>query len=430
MAEYSALLRRNRNYRFLWWGNVISLLGDWFNLLASAQLVTDLTTSGVAISSLFLARFLPLFFFSPLAGVLADRYDRRRLMIIADLLRAVTVLGFLLVRSSQQIWLLYLLTVTQFALSALFNPTRSAILANVVDRRDLVTANALDSLTWSTMLAMGAFLGGLVAALFGITTAFVADSLTFLISAWAISQVGISATEHLPRSQRRPGWLDFVDGFRYLRHAPLILGVTLAKGAGTLVWGAVNVMEVTIAHQIFPLSIPWLDQFFRVEDPGTATLGIIYVIVGLATGMGPLLMRRWLGDAPSRLFTGVTFSYALMAMGILSIRLATSLPHYLLAALVRGIGTGTVWVFSGTLLQLMVPDRFRGRVFAFDFAVLTLLQSLSISWAGFAQDVLQLDVKQLATIMGGVGLGVLLLWILFHLAVASRIKTASISEGV
>jgi hypothetical protein len=77
-----------------------------------------------------------------------------------------------------------------------------------------------------------------------------------------------------------------VDGFRCLRRAPLILGITLIKGAGTLVWGAVNVLVITIAHQIFPLSFPWLERLFRIEDPGAATLGIIYVMVGLGTGVG------------------------------------------------------------------------------------------------------------------------------------------------
>ena len=125
MQEYISLLRRNDNYRHLWLGNVVSLLGDWFNLIAAAELITELSNEGVAISYLFLARFLPLFAFSPLAGVLADRYDRKMLMVISDVLRAVVVFGFLIVGVTGQIWLFYLLTVAQFALSALFTPARS-----------------------------------------------------------------------------------------------------------------------------------------------------------------------------------------------------------------------------------------------------------------------------------------------------------------
>ena len=109
LQEYIKLLRQNDNYRNLWIGYVISQLGDWFNLIASAALVATLTSTGTALSYLFLARFLPMFLFSPFAGVLSDRFDRRWVMILSDVLRAVTVLCFLLVRSADQLWLFYFL---------------------------------------------------------------------------------------------------------------------------------------------------------------------------------------------------------------------------------------------------------------------------------------------------------------------------------
>ncbi len=122
MGEYLDFLKRNQNFRYLWWGNVISLLGDWFNLIASAAVVTELTNSGVAISYLFLVRFIPQFLFSPIAGVIADRYDRKKILIIADLLRSVTVLGFLFIHTSNQLWLFYALTATQFILERAVRP--------------------------------------------------------------------------------------------------------------------------------------------------------------------------------------------------------------------------------------------------------------------------------------------------------------------
>lgn len=420
MNEYIALLRQNRNYRLLWVGNVISLLGDWFNLLASAELLTDLTNTGVAVSYLFMARFLPLFLFSPLGGVLADRYSRRGIMIASDLLRAMTVLGFLLVRLSGQIWLLYLLTVTQFALSAMFTPARSAILANVVDREDLVTANALDSFTWSSMLAMGAFLGGLVATLFGAETAFITDAGTFVISAWMISRISGLIRDPAADTGRRGGWLEFIDGFRYLRREPAILVISLVKGAGSLVWGAMSVLEIAFAEVIFADMHPFLERTFRIEDPGTAMLGIIYVTTGLGTGLGPLLLRRWLGDRPARLKAGISISYALMAIGILGISIAPNFPLFLSVALIRTVGTGTIWVFSAALLQMTVPDRFRGRVFAFEFSVLTLTQSLSTYLAGVAQDEWGMGVRQVALMMSLLGFTVTGFWLLVQFGSAAR----------
>jgi MFS family permease len=443
MNEYLTLLRENRNYRNLWLGSVISQLGDWFNLLASAELIATLTNSGVALSYLFLARFLPLFVFSPIAGVLADRFDRRRIMIISDLLRAGIVLTFLLVRSADQVWIFYLLMVLQFTLSALFVPARTAVLANVVAEKDLVAANALDSLTWSTMLALGAFLGGLVAALFGAAAAFVADALTFLLSAWFISRIVLlkaiptadgrpltagapllprPSAPPLPSPIAAPRRFAALEGFRYLLQEPFILGIALAKAGGSLVWGAINVLEVTYANEVFGPSLPdWLG----VEDGGTAVLGLIYVTAGLGTGLGPLFLRRWLGDAPRRLFGGISAGFVVMVLGIWSLAQAPTLLLFLLATLLRTVGTGTLWVFSAALLQMLVPDQYRGRVFAFEFAVLTLTQSISVYLAGALQD-RGWTVQQITLMLTGLGLVTTSMWLAFHLANRASLRAERI----
>lgn len=419
MSEYISLLRQNRDYRALWLGSLISQLGDWFNLIASTTLVASLTGTGAAISYLFLARFLPLFLFSPLAGVLADRYDRRHIMIVSDLLRAATVLCFLLIRQPEHIWLLYVLTIVQFALSAIFTPARSAVLANIVQPSELVPANALDSLTWSTMLALGAFLGGLVAALLGVAEAFVLDALTFVLSAVLISRIqGPIRVEASPQS--RGGWFNFMDGLRYLRGEPFLLGIALVKGGGALVWGAINVLEVAYAEDIFPLQLSRQSPWLASMDGGTASLGLIYAVSGLGTGLGPLLLRRWLGDAHLRLRWAITAGFGLMTGGIFLLALAPTLPVFVGGTLVRTVGTGTLWVFSAAMLQMLIPDRFRGRVFAFEFAFLTLTQSISIFWAGYAVDSLGLSVRQVTFSMGLAGIVVGLLWLAFHLRYLSQ----------
>lgn len=429
MGQYVDLLRNNRNYRFLWLASVITQLGDWFNLLASAELIARISSSSVAISYLFLARFVPLFLFTPLAGMLADRFDRRRIMIVSDVLRAGTVLSFLLVNSAERIWLLYVLTVVQFVLSALFTPARTAVLSNIVPKQELVTANALDGLTWSTMLALGAFLGGIVAALFGVATAFVLDALTFLLSAWFVSRIvagaGVVPTAVAPRLRGwSTSWLELTGGFTYLLGVPFIFGVTLAKGAGSLVWGAINVLEVSYANVVFPLrDLPWL-SWLRLESGGAATLGMIYVVSGLGTGLGPLVVRRILGDAQQRMLWAIAAGFALLFAGIMGLSIAPHLSWFLLATFVRTVGSGVVWVFSAALLQMRVPDAFRGRVFAFEFAVLTLTQSLSTFGAGFLQDGWGLSVQETTAVFGYLGLAITLLWLFFLLAHRLQLREA------
>jgi len=413
MSEYLNLLRHNQNFRYLWWGNVVSLLGDWFNLIASAALVTKLTSSGVAISYLFLVRFLPQFLFSPIAGVIADHYDRKKIMIFADLLRVVTVSSFLFIRSANQLWLFYLLTATQFMLSALFVPARTAALANIVDQKDLVTANALDSFTWSTMFALGAFLGGIIAALFGNQAAFVMDASSFVLSALLVSRIVMPKRERITSSESPGGWLELNEGIRYLWHIPFLLGIALVKAAGSLVYGAINVLEISYAEQVYPLSITGLAKWLSIDSGGTATLGLIYVASGLGTGLGPLLMRRWLGDSTKRLLVGISIGFLFMAVGISTLGLVSTLPAYLVSTFIRTVGTGTVWVFSAALLQTLIPDKVRGRVFAFEFAALTLTQSMSIFAAGYMQDVFGLPLNQISFSFGYLGITVFILWMLF-----------------
>ncbi|MGB1287953.1 MAG: MFS transporter, partial [Aggregatilineales bacterium] len=180
---YLQLLRQNRNFRILWTGEIVSLLGDWFNLIASASLIALLTESGAAVGGLFVVRMLAPFIVSPISGVFADRYNRKQLLIITDIIRAFTVLGFLLVRSPEMVWLIYVLTALQMAGQGFFVPARNSMLPDITSEQELGTANALSSSTWSVMLAFGAALGGIFSGVFGPYLAFVLDAVTFLVSA-------------------------------------------------------------------------------------------------------------------------------------------------------------------------------------------------------------------------------------------------------
>ncbi len=411
MNEYITLLRNNANYRNLWLGSVISQFGDWFNVLAAAELISRLTDSGVALSYLFVARFLPLFLFSPIAGILADRFDRKRIMIISDVLRGATVLLFLVVRDSNDIWLFYLLTIIQFSLSALFTPARSAVMPMIVKREEIVAANALDSLTWSTMLAVGALVGGLVAAVFGAEAAFIADAGTFLLSAFFIARIVLPDRIADPPQVGPKRRFEFLDGFRYLLREPFIMGVALAKAGGSLAWGAINVLEIIYANDRFPIQgVSWLN----LADGGTATLGLIYVAAGIGTGVGPLVMRRVLGDLPRRLMLGISIGFVSLTIGIAWLSVTGGLPSLLSATVVRTLGSGTLWVFSAALLQTLLPDRYRGRVFSFEFAALTLTQTISTLVAGYLLDSAGLDPSQVVAV-SAVTAGVMtVLWLIFH----------------
>jgi len=373
-----ALVRGNANYRNVWLGEIVSLFGDWFDLIASATLIARLTGSGLAVGGLFVARMLAPFLISPVAGVLADRYDRRKLLIFCDLARAVVVLGFLLVRQPDQIWLLYVVTIVQLTLSGIFFPTRNAILPDIVSERELGTANAVSSTTWSTMLSIGAALGGLATGQWGIYPAFVVDSLSFVASAAFLWQVHTDVkpplSAHTASVQGALG--QYVDGLRYLRQHVDVFWITMLKAAlGLSIGGAFQVIEVTLAERVYVIG-----------QGGGTSLGIIYAVAGAGTGLGPILARRFTGDRVRPLRWAILLAFGLSAAGILIVAPLAGFGLVLLGALLNAIGTGTNWVFSSQLLLQLTPNQVRGRVFASDFAAVTLANAISSGAAGWLLD--------------------------------------------
>ena len=402
---YISLVKNNRNYRYLWLSQVVSLTGDWFTLIASASLVANLSGSGMAIGGLFLARLLPPFVLGPLAGVVADRFNRKKILIASDLLRAAVVLNFLFIRTETDIWLLYVITILQLSISAFFEPTRAAVMPSLVVRQDLITANALDGVTWSSMLALGAALGGLATAQFGIPAAFVIDAATFVISAWFVSRIVVPVTIAEPASSTESydvGLGAFMAGVRYLWQRPAVLGLALVKASSALAFGGIAVVEVAFAKEVFPIG-----------NDGSVTLGLIYLVIGVGTGLGPLVGRKLTGDQPVAMQWAIWFTYLAMVAGYFLEGWAFSLTILLAATFIRTIGTGINWVYSSSLLQMIVPGHYLGRVFAFDLAMMTLASSLSTVWVGWAKDNLGWGPQQLALSLGVVPLAMSGLWLLF-----------------
>ncbi len=375
---YGELIRGNANFRNLWFGQIISLLGDWFNLIASAALVVALTQSGFAVGGLFLVRMLAPFLISPIAGVVADRYNRKHILILTDLLRAIIVLGFLWIREPHQVWLLYTLTAIQLALSGFFFPTRTAILPDVVSGPELGAANALSSTTWSVMLGLGAALGGIVSGTWGIYPAFAIDSLTFVVSAMFIVQIKYDATGHLDASDKSVGSAlhEYLDGLRYLANHLNILVMALHKAVGALFFtSGLQVIQVVIAESVFPIG-----------EGGGISLGLMFGIAGVGTGIGPIVARRFTGDRGRPLRVAILLGYLLSSLGLLVTAPLFNFETVLVGILLRGIGGGMLWVFSTQLLLQAVPHLFRGRVFSTEFATFTLMSAAGVSLVGLGLD--------------------------------------------
>ncbi|MEM7112602.1 MAG: MFS transporter [Chloroflexota bacterium] len=416
---YWQLIQTNRNFRFLWFGQIVSFLGDWFNLIASASLIGELTESGLAIGGLFVVRMLAPFLVSPLAGVAADRYNRKWILFTADIIRAFVVLAFLLVHEPQHVWLLYALTAVQLGISGFFQPARNAILPDIVSPEELGAANALSSATWSVMLAFGAALGGFVAGLWGNRPAFIIDSGTFFLSSFFISRIQYEIPEALQKAEKtlRAGLVQYIDGLRYLWNHADILFIAMHKSANALFISAgFQVVQVKIAEDIFVYG-----------TGGNWGLGMLYAFTGVGTGLGPIVLRWFTGDDETLLRRGILLGYLMGGIGLFVAAPLLSFGMVLLGGVMRGIGGGITWVFSTQLLLKLLPNEMRGRVFSSEFAIFTLLSATGAGLAGRGIDT-GLGISGVLFTMGSLAVTPLLLWAVWIFIARPRIQAASAAD--
>jgi len=399
LRSYVRLLRNNRNYRLLWIAQLISEMGDWFYTLAIFGLLLELTgNKAQSVGLAVVLQVLPQTIVAPTAGVVNDRLSRKAIMIGTDIARFFVVLGMLLIRTPSMVWLVYPLLLLETVAAAFNEPAHSAAIPNLVPQSDMLSANAIGSITWSFCLSVGSSLGGVVAVLFGRDTVFVLNALSFLVSAWLIRRMQFEEphTEGLPPLRARD-LMDFtpvVEGFRYIRSDRRLLSAVFVKcGIGLL--GANNVLLPILGQRVFPVNLAGLDA------PRAAPLGMSMLMGARGAGalIGPLVSGRWAGDRHHRLRNGIFFGFLLAAAGYVCLGLSVSLWIAIASVVLAHAGSSTNWVFSTTLLQFSSSDRFRGRVFSADYGLCMLTISASSYLAGAAID-LGVPVRLLAVAMG------------------------------
>jgi MFS family permease len=389
---YTGLLRANRDFRQLWLGQVVSQLGDWFDTIALFTLVLRLTGSGKAVGLVLVARFLPSVALGPLSGVLADRFNRRHIMIASDLARAGVVLCFLFVRRPEHVWLVYFLTVLQLGFSSFFEPARSAALPSVVRTADLVTANSISSVTWSAMLTLGAAVGGPVTGWFGTDAAFVIDSLTYLVSAWLVWRMRLPPR---PKREKRRltvgkalGVNDTAEGLRYVKGRPRVMATLLVKTAWGTGGGILTLLPV-FGEKVFP-----------VGRDAAVGMSVLYVARGIGTAVGPMLTRRFYSETRAQMQNAIGVSFVVSGVFYVLFGTAQSFALALCWLAVAHMAGSVLWVFSTVLLQATVDDEFRGRVFAAELMLMTLAMAASNYATGEALDRFNYSPRSVAVATG------------------------------
>jgi predicted MFS family arabinose efflux permease len=381
------LLKRNRDFRSLFLASVISLGGDWFLWVAINGLIYETTGKAVYVGLAILAQESAFFLASPIGGHLADRLDRRKLMIVCDVVRAVVCVAFLLV-GEDTIWLAYVLLPVLAAFAAPFDPASTAATPNLVDPEDLPVANALNGSLWGTMLAVGAGLGGLISAAFGADTAFLVDAGSFVVSAALLASIHRRFSERNEAHEDPPGIVEATrETWQFARRDHRVLSLLAVKfgfGAAAGLLALIPVMALGV---------------FRSGNVG---FGILMAARGIGALIGPFLGHRIAGQGHRRLFPAIGLSLAVFGLSYMSLGAAPSLAIAAVTICVAHLGGGSQWMLSTYGLQVIVPDRIRGRIFGFDYMLITLSLSISALIASVAAD--RIGVRIPVAILGGVAL--------------------------
>lgn len=369
VGKLGELLRRNADFRRLFLATVVSLLGDWFAFVAVSGLVTELTGRPGLAAIVYAASVLPVFFVSPLAGVVADRVDRKRLMVAADLGRVLPALGLLGAAAWESPALAIGCVVAIAVMSAFFEPVVGAVTPNLVAPEDLGVAQAGMGSVWGSMLFVGAAVGGVIAGTLGRDAAFLLNAASFLASAALILRI------------RRPFRAGKVSApasvaahlgevWRFVRRRKVIGALMVTKSG------------VGIANGIVGLLPAFALARFGAGDAG---IGVLLAARGLGALVGPFIGRA-IATTGRRLLVVCGASMLTYGAAYAFLPLTDSLAVAAGCVMLAHLGGGAQWVLSTYGLQVTTPDEIRGRVLSLDFGLATLAIGVSsLGAAGAAE---------------------------------------------
>jgi MFS family permease len=402
-----SLLLRRPSFRRVWLSQVVSLLGDWMSYIAVSLLSLREGGGVVALAIVMVGHTLPNALFAPVAGVLADRLDRRRLLLLANIAQGVLTLAMAAAAALGSVGIVQVLVFVRASVAALLFPVQSAVLRHVVAEDELLEANAITSATWSVMFAVGMAAGGAIAVL-GPTTALLADACTFGVAALLLLGLPPMIAEGRPgeggvRAALASVHLDMSLAWKHAWERPALLDAVLAWGRPALLDAVLAKTPVALASGGAMVLLNLVASEVAFAGTAALTLGLLQCVRGVGTGVGPLLcaalIRRGLPqERASRIASWTVFG---------AIAVFAGTRHWaalLLITLAWGMGGGSNWVLSSAALQRLSPTRFVGRLSAIDALAFTI--GLCLTALGGAMLVDRIGMDESAAWLG-LGAGVI-----------------------
>ena len=383
---YLELIRTNHAFRRLWSASVISMLGEWFNTIALFLLIFQYTESEFFLGLLFTMRMLCFAAFQPFGGLLADRLNRKTIMVWTNIIQVGLALCFLFIDGKNHIVWIYILTGAMMIMHGMYVTAERAALPNIVPAEHLATANALDAASWSTALCLGAMLGGIVVEIWGTDAAFIIDAVTFAFGAYLLRNLSIPQTidDEMKGPLVSTALINIKNGWKRIISEKRLLRIVFAKSSWNIAGGGLAGVFLVVAGSD-------LDGFGMALG-----FGIFFFARGVGTGIGPIAARALLTNEERwpvmvGLLVMLSGAFYFLVGWTLGMSISLTIPLVMLAH----AASGANWVLSTILTQKWVEDEVRGRVFSMDMLLMSIAFSVSSATAGYLLE------KQYFTLQNG-----------------------------
>ena len=383
---YLELIRTNHAFRRLWSASVISMLGEWFNTIALFLLIFQYTDSEFFLGLLFTMRMLCFAAFQPFGGLLADRLNRKTIMVWTNIIQVGLALCFLFIDGKNHIVWIYILTGLMMIMHGMYVTAERAALPNIVPAEHLATANALDAASWSTALCLGAMLGGIVVEIWGTDAAFIIDAVTFAFGAYLLRNLNIPQTidDEMKGPLVSTALTNIKNGWKRIISEKRLLRIVFAKSSWNIAGGGLAGVFLVVAGSD-------LDGFGMALG-----FGIFFFARGVGTGIGPIAARALLTNEERwpvmvGLLVMLSGAFYFLVGWTLGMSIFLTIPLVMLAH----AASGANWVLSTILTQKWVEDEVRGRVFSMDMLLMSIAFSISSATAGYLLE------KQYFTLQNG-----------------------------
>ena len=366
--KYKVLLTENKNFRKLFAARLITLGGDWLLTVPLLGIIYGLTENPFITSLVLVVQSAPLFILGSFGGYLADKYNRKKIIAISEFLSGLTVLLILYAVTTENVLFILFSFGMLSVVGSPYMPTSDAALPNVVKKENLAEANVIFFSSWGVMAGIGAGIGGYLTTVISRNMLFAIDSLSFVLSALIVYSIKKNLSEDSEINEKNES-ITYVEGIKYAASKKDVFSLIITKGTFSISASGLLSLFTVLSYDIY-----------KTGDFGT---GLMFGARGIGALVGPIAIRYFFGDSDGKLLN--TIGLTIMVWGLFYFFIPFSVSLYLTVFLLvlAHCGGGSQWAFSTYGLQVLTPDRLRGRISGIDYSFNFLMNTVSTLMIGY-----------------------------------------------